>query len=425
MSKDLIPELAKRFLLTYNTAEKDAVWQQQSNTFKTFWLDRVMNNSSPALSDDECDVVIRYLDRNGSGNTNKTEAIARVMVPQGAWRRMFAEFRSKLSLGNLMNRILIEKDSAEKAALIDQLYKVNEGERNYLTGESGNAVNALLAVWEPSMHLSVVSLNDRKPLISFLGLPLPFDWENETIGRKIVESNRVLFDGLHSAGIQGSARTVSQFCYFPLFKDLWKHEHTAKRLDKTVAVTVPTNTEPENAPEGADEIRESLQVQALLAEIGSRMGLKIWLPRSDRARVLTKWKAKDGDLLETLPLNYDDLTLRTIEQIDVLWLRRRAIVRAFEVEHTTSVYSGLLRMADLIALQPNMDIKLHIVAPVAKREKVFQEIRRPVFSLLEGRALADICTYISYDSVRALVKAEHLEHLSDRVIEDYAEEAES
>ena len=59
-----------------------------------------------------------------------------------------------------------------------------------------------------------------------------------------------------------------------------------------------------------------------------------------------------------------------------------SIVRAFEVEHTTSVYSGILRMADLLALQPNMDIKLHIVAPVEKREKVFQEIRRPVFSLL-------------------------------------------
>ena len=84
-----------------------------------------------------------------------------------------------------------------------------------------------------------------------------------------------------------------------------------------------------------------------------------------------------------LPLNYDDTTLRTIEQIDVLWLRGRPIVRAFEVEHTTSVYSGILRMADLLALQPNMDIKLHIVAPAAKREKVFQEIRRPVFSLLE------------------------------------------
>lgn len=69
-------------------------------------------------------------------------------------------------------------------------------------------------------------------------------------------------------------------------------------------------------------------------------------------------------------------------------------MRAFEVEHTTSVYSGILRMADLLALQPNMDIRLHIVAPGAKREKVFQEIRRPVFSLLEKGPLAEGCTYL-------------------------------
>ena len=56
------------------------------------------------------------------------------------------------------------------------------------------------------------------------------------------------------------------------------------------------------------------------------------------------------------------------------WLRGRAIVRAFEVEHTTSIYSGILRMADLLALQPNMNIKLHIVAPYTRRDKVFQEI---------------------------------------------------
>ena len=64
-----------------------------------------------------------------------------------------------------------------------------------------------------------------------------------------------------------------------------------------------------------------------------------------------------GVLLDVLPLNYDETTLRTIEQIDVLWLKRRSIVRAFEIEHTTAVYSGILRMADLLALQPNMDIK--------------------------------------------------------------------
>jgi len=47
-------------------------------------------------------------------------------------------------------------------------------------------------------------------------------------------------------------------------------------------------------------------------------------------------------------------------------------------------------MADLLALQPNMDIRLPIVAPIAKREKVFQESRRPVFSLLERGPLSEL-----------------------------------
>jgi hypothetical protein len=100
------------------------------------------------------------------------------------------------------------------------------------------------------------------------------------------------------------------------------------------------------------------------------------------------------------------------------------MARAFEVEHTTSIYSGLLRMADLLALQPNMDIKLHIVAPAARRDKVFQEIKRPVFSLLERGPLDERCTYMSYDSVDEVAKLRHLAHMSDSVLDDYAEEAE-
>lgn len=80
-------------------------------------------------------------------------------------------------------------------------------------------------------------------------------------------------------------------------------------------------------------------------------------------------------------------------------------------------------MADLLALQPNLDIKLHIVAPASKSEKVFQEIRRLVFSLLERGPLADNCTYLSYDSLREISQLKHLTLLSDRVLDEYAEEA--
>ncbi len=130
-------------------------------------------------------------------------------------------------------------------------------------------------------------------------------------------------------------------------------------------------------------------------------------------------------MLNILPLNYDDTTLKTIENIDVLWIRGRSIVKVFEIEHSTSIYSGILRMADLMALQPNLNIKAHIVAPVDRKEKVLNEITRPVFSLLEKGPLAEFCTYISYDSIVELSQEKRLEYMKDDVldeIEEYAEE---
>ncbi len=200
--------------------------------------------------------------------------------------------------------------------------------------------------------------------------------------------------------------------------------HKVRRPDKIVEVSIPQNFEPEEERSSSTEVRDSIKMQALLASIGAQMGLRIWLPRNDRGAVLTEWKSGSEALLSQLPLNYDETTLKTIEQIDVIWLKGRSIVRAFEVEHTTSIYSGILRMADLLALQPNMDIRLHIVAPEARRDKVFQELRRPVFSLLEKGPLHESCTYLSYDSVREISKERHLDLLSDRLVDKYAEEAE-
>jgi len=171
-------------------------------------------------------------------------------------------------------------------------------------------------------------------------------------------------------------------------------------------------------------IRESIRIQAQIAQIGAEMGFRIWVPRGDRARVLehipTGMRKK---FLDELPLNYDDTTLKTVEQIDVLWLKGRSMTRAFEIEHTTAIYSGLLRMADLLALQPNMDIRLHIVAPEGKQDKVLREIKRPVFSQL-ARPLYEQCSFLSYDSIRSLGELPHLSYTSHMIIADYEEWAE-
>lgn len=199
---------------------------------------------------------------------------------------------------------------------------------------------------------------------------------------------------------------------------------TVRTAAGEVAVEIPDEDDEESS--GSDEqrpqfeVRESHKIQALIAEIGAKMGFRVWLPRSDRDRVKAASSFDiNAALIDLLPMNYNDATIRTIEQIDVIWLRGRSIARAFEIEHTTAIYSGLLRMADLVALQPDINIPLHIVAPEERQTTVLDQIRRPVFSLLETGPLSDRCSLLTYVDVQELAAKPDLAHMKDSVLDDY------
>jgi hypothetical protein len=201
---------------------------------------------------------------------------------------------------------------------------------------------------------------------------------------------------------------------------------TVRTVDRSVVVEIPPEKEIDETYIGTgiakDDLRESLKMQSMIARIGAEMGFRIWVPKSDKQRILEQVPTEIYQaFLDILPLNYDDNTLRTVEQIDVIWMKGRSMARAFEIEHTTAIYSGLLRMADLLALQPNMDIRLHIVAPDDKREKVIREITRPVFSLLEKGPLYESCSYISYDAIKEISEMKYLHHTNDSILDEYEE----
>lgn len=171
------------------------------------------------------------------------------------------------------------------------------------------------------------------------------------------------------------------------------------------------------------QVRTSHKMQARLAEIGLSMGFEIWIPKADKEAVASEME--DPKLLSQLPSSqFSEPAAKTVEQIDVLWLHKKSIVRAFEVEHTTAIYSGLLRMADLLALQPNFHTKLHIVAPEERRQKVFQELRRPAFAIYNQGSLAKLCTYLPYEKVNELAYNPHLAYLKQEILEELEERAE-
>jgi hypothetical protein len=60
-------------------------------------------------------------------------------------------------------------------------------------------------------------------------------------------------------------------------------------------------------------------------------------------------------------------------------------------------------MCDLMALQPNLDIQLFLVAPDERREKVEQESGRPTFAYRE-RPLPRVCGFLAFDKLMDAVQ---------------------
>jgi len=146
------------------------------------------------------------------------------------------------------------------------------------------------------------------------------------------------------------------------------------------------------------------EIQYHLLKLGAELGLEVWVARNDRGkRYQGELLGAMSNMLDELPTQFNELTNRTIELIDVLWLRDNTILAAFEIEATTSIYSGLLRMSDLLALQPNLELSLYLVAPDDRRAKVRQEIARPTFAYRE-KPLPRICGFIGFEKLMEQVE---------------------
>ena len=167
-------------------------------------------------------------------------------------------------------------------------------------------------------------------------------------------------------------------------------------------VTIPTKEE-EQAPPATPTTEEPgpthTEIQWRLLDLGAHMGLNVWAPKADRPKAWDgKQVGKVPNLLDKLPTSFDEGTTKTVENIDVLWLKGAAIVAAFEVEHTTSIYSGLLRMSDLLTMQPNLDINLYLVGPDERYEKFAREVARPTFAS-RPKPLHDLCGFLPYSKL--------------------------
>lgn len=120
------------------------------------------------------------------------------------------------------------------------------------------------------------------------------------------------------------------------------------------------------------------EVQGWLRDLGIELGYDVWIAKNDRRKPYGVGVLSDG-CVSKLPDKMFKSNAEAGEFIDVIWIAKDQVVAAFEVEHSTSIYSGILRLFDL-ALSLGASLEgLYLVAPGDREEEIRAQIQRPCF----------------------------------------------
>jgi hypothetical protein len=259
--------------------------------------------------------------------------------------------------------------------------------------------------WRISIKFQyILSKNQRIPILGEIRDILISAWGN-SYGWGIL-NQRVLGDSLAEKIIaafrerpNNLIQTESNIEY--LLQEAKQQRETSLAKKKPSQILRKTDTAPaleSFMPEEEDSTHS--QAQNALIKLGKITGCSVWIASNDRNRSF-RGRMLGNECLKQLPsLGLSDEATRRISLIDIIWIKQNAPVCAFEVETTTSIYSGLLRMADLLSEVPALNVKLYIVAPRERQDRVRSELTRPTFRKI---GLNDFCKFIPLEELTTLL----------------------
>jgi len=135
--------------------------------------------------------------------------------------------------------------------------------------------------------------------------------------------------------------------------------------------------------------RTHTEVQGWLRDLGLALGYDVWIAANDVGRPYAGGRLDDRCLKALPPEVGSSAGADAVRLIDVMWIERETarVAAAFEVEHTTSIYSGVVRLLDLALGASQSTHGLFLVAPDKREADVRAQLTRPAFSRVSDLAV--------------------------------------
>lgn len=183
-----------------------------------------------------------------------------------------------------------------------------------------------------------------------------------TLSKDLGAISGLLFDvGVGKIALAGNFQTALEFDRAKLEKALKKRHEEVRREQ--------------------EEENSHLEMQLILTKMGRELGYDVWVAANDRTRTHSGVSLQSLTLPELPPMGMAPEVLRTVSLIDVIWINResRQIECAFEIEKSTSIYSGMLRLLDLASSLGDRKYDFFLVAPDSREKEIVAQLQRPAF----------------------------------------------
>lgn len=145
------------------------------------------------------------------------------------------------------------------------------------------------------------------------------------------------------------------------------------------------------------EENEHTEMQYHLSKLGKALGYQVWVAQNDHKR---QWGHQSLGQFSIPSLPRFDVpkpVADTISFIDVIWIDDEDnLVCAFEVEKSTSIYSGILRLQDLSLSLGDQLCQLYLISPNNREKEVKAQLLRPSLQQEKSRSIS----YILFSDLR-------------------------
>jgi hypothetical protein len=307
---------------------------------------------------------------------------------------------------------LIEDNGLEKlrASLIALFYADSPIDRRWdafrtsIKGFGPSSLSEILTFHDPQEY-AIVNLKPYRvlPLLGFSINPVN-DGESY---KKAIEEIAKVKQLLQANGLKEADFIVADFFIAYLFYHVFDLQFERKKPPPEM----PVRGEAEKAPTPVQEpkdftINSHEAAEAVLLMLGNVLGYDTYTP--DASKTYNSQKLADIATLEELPDFTNPKIMESVQNIDVVWLKEEWPEYFFEVEHTTGVTSGLLRIYQV----EKINAKFFIVGPQEVLRRYKREVEKAPFNRSK-----DKYRFRSYEELRDMYRAaSHYRKISDRFL---------